>query len=288
MAMRFDLTLDMHTAEAIRKMAHEITVVSAERIAEELRKILVHPRRAFAMKLMEILRLIPPIFPEPNNLLTEMKDLPQGLPSAPNGDLWDHILQVLEVLEGPTYPKLEPVSFPLGFAALLHDIGKRRSMGRTPEKYTFYGHEQISKQIAEKLCKKLKVSNEEKDRILWLVEKHQYLCDAPNMKLSRLKRILVHPGIGELLALHKADSIASRRSIDHVLFCEDKLREWSREEIDPPPIITGDDLIAQGMEPGPKFKEILDRVRDAQLEGLIKTFEEGMRLAEELSNRSYL
>jgi poly(A) polymerase len=280
MATRFELAIEERTAVAVRRMAPEINVVSAERIAEELRKLLVHPRRAEGMRLMESLELVRPIFPPPNDLLEAMKDLPQGRPHAPTGDLWSHVLRVLELLEGPTWPEVAPVSFPLAMAALLHDIGKKRTMGRTPERFTFHGHEHVGKQMADRICQRLKLSNEERTRIVWLVEKHQYLCDAPTMRLSKLKQILVHPGIGELLALHRADSLASGRSVEHVEFCESVLRKTPPEILNPPPILTGDDLIQRGLQAGPIFKKILDEIRDAQLEGKIKNKDEALQLME--------
>ena len=115
-----------------------------------------------------------------------------------------HVLRVLELLEGPEWPKQGEVSFPLAFGALLHDIGKRRTMGRTPERYTFHGHEHIGKDMSERIARRLKLSNDEVKRTAWLVERHQYLSDAPKLRRSKLLPILIHPGIGELLALHRA------------------------------------------------------------------------------------
>jgi poly(A) polymerase len=174
----------------------------------------------------------------------------------------------------------DSISFPLAFAALLHDIGKPRTFGRTTDRYTFHGHEHVGRRMAEDICRRLRLSNDELARVCWLVEKHQYLADAPTMRPSRLKPILVHPGIGELLALHRADAIASGKSLAHVEFCEQILRETPREELDPLPLLTGDDLVAAGWKPGPEFKRVLDAVREAQLEGTIRTREEALALAE--------
>jgi poly(A) polymerase len=132
--------------------------------------------------------------------------------------------------------------------------------------------------MAFEICRRLKLSNSERERIEWLVEKHQFLCDARQMRKSKLKMILVHPGIQELLALHRADARASGRSEDHVDFCEQCLRQWSAQELDPQPLITGDDLVRHGLEPGPHFKALLDAVREAQLEGTITTPEEAIAL----------
>ena len=132
------------------------------------------------------------------------------------------------------------------------------------------------------ICQRLKLSNAEREHVEWLVEKHQFLCDARKMRLSKLKTTLAHPGIRELLDLHRADALASSRSIDHVEYCEQLLREWSPADLNPPPLLTGDDLKAERLEPGPLFKRLLDALREAQLEGIVKTREEARKLLERL------
>jgi poly(A) polymerase len=269
-ATTFDLTVEPSTAAAIRVMADQITVVSAERIAEELRRLLVLPRRSRGVNLLFALGLVAPLLPE----LLPMKGLPQGPPSAPTGNLWDHVMQVLDLL-GPS------PSFPLAFAALLHDVGKPRTMGRTPERYTFYYHEHVGKRLASDICLRLKLSNAERERVEWLVEKHQILCNAKEMRTSKLKTVLRHEGIRELLELHRADALASGTGTEHVAYCEYLLGEWTAEDLDPPALITGHDLVRHGLKPGPKFKELLDAVREAQLDGTIKTPKEALELVEE-------
>ena len=128
----------------------------------------------------------------------------------------------------------------------------------------------VSKLMAEDICLRLKLANVEKHRVEWLVEKHQYLCDAPNMRASRLKTILVHPGIGELLALHRADALASGRSVDHVEYCEELLSQWTAQDLNPQPLLTGDDLKQRGVPPGPLYSKLLDAIREAQLDGTIR------------------
>jgi poly(A) polymerase len=277
-ATRFQLTIDPATAEAIRGMAMQIEVVSAERIADELRKLLVDPQRGRGVNLLLDLRLVEAVLPE----LLPMKGLPQGPPSAPTSDLWDHVVRVLDLL-GP-----KP-SFPLAFAALLHDVGKPRTVGRTPDRYTFYSHEHVGRRMASEICLRLKLSNEERERIEWLVEKHQFLCGVQAMRKSKVKVTLNHSGIHELLTLHRADALASGRSTEHVEYCEKLLREWTTTDLNPPPLVTGHDLTALGLEPGPLFKQLLDAVREAQLECTITSQEQaldlvGRLLAEEKAN----
>jgi len=276
LAGRFDFAVDPATADAIRRMAPEIVVVSAERVADEFRKMLVDRNRVRAMRMFMDFGLAKPLLPE----LLPMCGLPQGLPRADgpglpppgmpavtnwaSGDLWEHVLLVLDRLGD------EP-SFPLAFAALLHDVGKPRTVGRTPERYTFYGHEHVGRRMASEICLRLKTSNEERERVEWLVEKHQILADVRQMRTSKVKTLLAHPAIRDLLALHRADALASDKSDDHVVYCEQLLREWSADDLNPAPLLTGHDLQRAGVAPGPIYKRLLDAVREGQLEGTIKT-----------------
>jgi poly(A) polymerase len=176
----------------------------------------------------------------------------------------------------------EAPSFPLALATLLHDVGKPRTVGRTPDRYTFHYHEHVGARLADEISLRLKLSNAERERIVWLVEKHQYLCDAKQMKTSKLKVMLNHPGIAELLALHRADALAWGRSAEHVDYCEFLLRVWTPEDLHPQPVITGHDLAKRGLPPGPLFKKLLDAVYEAQLDGTVKTVEQAWELIDRL------
>ena len=136
--------------------------------------------------------------------------------------------------------------------------------------------------MAGEIGLRLKLSNEERERVEWLVDKHQFLCDAAQMRPSKLKVTLNHPGVRELLALHHADALAAGRSVGHVELCERLLREWSPADLNPPPVLTGDDLIRAGLPPGPLFKRLLDAVREAQLDGAVRTREEAVELVNRL------
>jgi poly(A) polymerase len=153
-------------------------------------------------------------------------------------------------------------SFPLAFAALLTPLGPG---------------------AAEAVCTRLRLSNTETVRVCWLIENQAVLNDALAMRPSKLKPLLVHPGIGELLALHRAIARATNGSIAHVEFCERVLRDATPEELNPAPLVTGDVLIAMGLKPGPLFKRLLDAVREAQLDGRIRTKEEALGLIRDLT-----
>ncbi len=272
-AARYDLTIEAATADAIAAMAGSLRVVSAERIADELRKILVHPRRVTALNMLSAFGLLRPIMPE----VLDMKGLPQGLPAAPTGDLWEHVMAVLDLIGS------EP-TFCLALAALLHDVGKPRVVDRVGDRYTFYHHEHVGARLTHDICSRLKLSNRDRVRTVWLVEKHQYLSDVRHMRTSKIKTMLSHPGIRELLDLHRADALGSNRSVDHVDYAEFLLKGWTQDDLNPPPLITGHDLTRHGLEPGPLFKELLEAVREAQLDGQIKTTPQALALIDRLTN----
>ncbi len=272
-ATRFELVIESTTESAILAMADQLPVVSAERIAEELRQLVVHPRRVRGLNLLMDLGLAQAVLPE----LVPMKRLPQGPPNAPTGDLWDHVMRVMDGLG-------DHPSFPLAFGTLLHDVGKPGTFARTADRLTFYHHEHLGSRMADEICLRLKLSNTERTRIVWLVEKHQYLADAERMKPSKLKPMLIHPGIHELLVLHRADALATGKDVEHVEFCERLLRESDPSELNPAVLITGNNLLAMGIAQGPRYKQILDAVREAQLDGTLTTHAEALALARRMSD----
>jgi poly(A) polymerase len=264
-ASRFGMTIEPKTKAAIAAMAGQVTVVSVERIAQELRRMLVHPTRATAMNQALELGLTAEILPP----LVLAKGLFQGKPVQPDGDLWDHLMLVLKLL--PENP-----SFPLAFAALLHDVGKPETRGLRNGRTTFHNHEQVGRSIADRLCRSLKLANAERERITWLVEYHQYLGEATKLREAKLKRILAEPGIDELLALHRADALASTGDASHVDYCEHYLRDQPAGPINPPPLLNGHDLARHGLRPGPNTKHQLELVREAQLDRLVHSKKEAL------------
>jgi poly(A) polymerase len=264
-AARFGMAIEPKTRAAIVSMADQVKVVSVERIAQELRRMLVHHSRSKAMNLAFDVGLIAEVLPP----LARAKGLFQGKPAQPDGDLWDHLMLVLDLL--PENP-----SFTLAFAALLHDVGKPETKGLKNGRTTFHNHEQVGRGIADRLCRDLKLANAERERITWLVEYHQYLGEATKLREAKLKRILAEPGIDELLALHRADAIASTGDAKHVDYCEHYLREQPAGPINPPPLLNGHDLARHGLKPGPETKHQLEIVREAQLDRLVHSKKEAL------------
>jgi poly(A) polymerase len=264
-AARFDLAIDPATRTALLAMASQVRMVAMERVAQELCRMLVHESRAAAMQLVMETGLMAAVLPP----VVAMKGVFQGKPVQPEGDLWDHVLLVLKLLPGAP-------SFPLAFAALLHDVGKPATRALHHGRSSFHYHEQAGREITDRLCRSLKLSNSERERVTWLVEYHQYLGEAKRLRESKLKRILAHPGIRDLLALHRADALASTGDASQIDYCEHYLDTEPAGPIDPPPLLTGNDLVRHGLKPGPLFKKLLEQLREAQLDGIMNSKQEAL------------
>ncbi|HTW56853.1 MAG TPA: CCA tRNA nucleotidyltransferase [Terriglobales bacterium] len=255
-AARFDYAIDPETFRAIQKLAHEIAVVSRERVRDELTRMLTegHARRAFA--LLDESGLLQHVLPE----ISAMKGVEQPREFHPEGDVFVHTLLLLENLPNPC-----PLT--LAWGALLHDVGKPPTFRRAPDRIRFDDHVNVGVKMAEEICRRLRFSKDDTAQILALVDNHMRFGHATRMSESTLKRFFRLPAFDEHLSLHRADCLASHRNLSTYEFVRQKRSEIPPEKIRPSPLVTGDDLIAAGHMPGPKFREILNAVEDAQLEG---------------------
>jgi poly(A) polymerase len=261
-AARFEYEIETETLAAIRHSAHEIQVVSRERVRDELTKMLTesHARRAFL--LLDECGLLKEILPE----ITAMKGVQQPPEFHPEGDVFAHTLLLLENLPHPCPPTL-------AWGALLHDAGKPATFRVAPDRIRFDNHVDVGVKIAEDICERLRFSNNAASQVLALVDNHMRFSHATRMNQSTLKKFLRMPSFDEHLALHRADSLASHRNLSTYEFVREKLAEIPPEKIRPAALVTGDDLIAAGYVPGPKFREIIEAVEDAQLEGRLSSRE---------------
>jgi len=255
-AARFEYEIATETLAAIQRFAREIQIVSRERVRDELTKMLIegHARRAFL--LLDESGLLQEVLPE----ITAMKGVEQPPEFHPEGDVFVHTLLLLENLPYPCPPTL-------AWGALLHDVGKPATFRVAPDRIRFDNHVDVGVKIAEEICGRLRFSNHDTAQILALVDNHMRFSHATRMNQSTLKKFLRLPGFEEHLALHRADSLASHGNLSTYEFVRQKLAEIPAEKIRPTALVTGDDLIAAGYAPGPKFREILEAVEDAQLEG---------------------
>jgi poly(A) polymerase len=255
-AARFEYVIEAESLAAIQSLAHEIRVVSRERVRDELTKMRTegHARRAFL--LLDESGLLKEVLPE----ISAMKGVEQPPEFHPEGDVFVHTLLLLENLP-------DPCPSTLAWGALLHDVGKPATFRVAPDRIRFDGHVDVGVKIAEEICGRLRFSNHDTAQVLALVDNHMRFGHVRRMKESTLKKFLRLPGFEEHLALHRADSLASHGILSTYEFIRAKLAEIPPGKIRPAALVTGDDLIASGYTPGPRFREILEAVEDAQLEG---------------------
>ena len=269
-AVRFatvlDYQIDNQTWEALVANATSINQISAERIRDELMRIFLSPNRVRGWDLLDSSGLMPVILPE----LEAMKGVLQPEQFHPEGDVFVHTRLMLQLLP-------EEVSVPLVLAVLFHDVAKpvTATVDKTG-RIRFNEHDRIGAQMTEAIMRRLRFSGAEIDATIEMVRQHMVFKDAPNMRVAKLKRFMARPTFEDELELHRVDCESSHRILDNYEFLLRKREEFANEPIIPPPLVRGDDLIALGLKPGPKFGEILEAVETRQLEGTLRTRDEAL------------
>ncbi len=277
-AVRFatvlDYQIDQKTWDALATNAESINQISAERIRDELVSIFHSPNRVRGWDLLDSSGLMRAILPE----LEAMKGVLQPEQFHPEGDVFVHTRLMLQLL-----PQEVPV--PLVLAVLFHDVGKpvTATVDQTG-RIRFNEHDRIGAQMTEATMRRLRFSGAEIEATVEMVRQHMVFKDAPNMRVAKLKRFMSRPTFDAELELHRVDCESSHRMLDNYEFLLRKREEFANEPIIPPPLVRGDDLIALGLKPGPKFGEILEAVETRQLEGTLRTTEEAL----EWVKREYL
>ncbi len=272
-AAELGFDIDRSTARAIRDLAAKVALVSGERIAAELARLLTAPPagRRRGLELADELGLLAHLLPEVH--ATHGTD--QGPTVHPEGDVFVHTVLCVEHLREPT--------FELALAALLHDVGKPKTAMLRDGKWTFYSHAKVGEEAAAQVCRRLHLSNFERRRVTWLVRQHMNLLNWDQMREARLKRLFAHDGFDELAELWRADCLASGGTAEEYEALMVRYRATGRQELRPTPLISGRDLIEMGLEPGPAFREILDHVYDAQLESRVTTKDDALALARKVA-----
>jgi putative nucleotidyltransferase with HDIG domain len=267
-AARLGFEIESQTFLAIRRLAALIQSVSAERIRDELARILTEGGVRRGLELLDQTGLLHEILPEAE----AMKGVEQPPEFHPEGDVWTHTLMMLEGLRDP--------SLELALGVLLHDVGKPPTF-RIAGRIRFDGHVEEGVKIAHALLGRLRFPNHVIEAVETLIANHMKFRETAHMRESTLKRFMRMPDFEAHMELHRLDCLASHGHLDNYEFVRRKQREVPPEELKPAPLITGRDLIALGMKPGPLFGGVLREIEDAQLEGRISTTEEALRIVAE-------
>jgi len=246
----FGFELEAKTKEAIQQCSKDIDVVSAERIASEMRRILTHGSRRRGVELLEESNLLTKILPEVTTILHDAgKTTPQ----------WTQTLNVLDALD--------TTSFPVALASLLREMTS--SAGP------------LQKKIVADVSYRWRLSNDEQNRTHWLLSHEGLLRRASKLTWPRLQQILIEVHVQELLDFATTVEQLLTGATTETKYCREKLL-LPPEELNPQPLITGDDLIAHGIAPGKSFRDLLEAVRDAQLLGAIDNKSDALTLVDNL------
>jgi poly(A) polymerase len=264
-AASLGFSIDALTFKAIQQLAASITTIAWERIGDEVTRILTEGGARHGFELLDQGGLLQVLLPE----MVALKGTPQSPDYHPEGDVFAHTLLLLSHLAPSS-------SETLAYGCLLHDIAKPVCFRQETDRITFYGHTEVGAAMAEEILKRLKRSRESWERVAYLVRNHLRHVQAPQMRLSTLKRFLREEGIEELLELTRIDALASNGDLQYYQFCKERLAQLSEAQIRPAPLVRGTDLIALGLVPGPIFAEILQRVEDQQLGGELTSREQAL------------
>lgn len=265
-AARFGFRIEDATFEAIRRQATDLGGVSAERLRDELVRVLLDPSRARGLDLLDESGLLAVILPE----VAATKGCEQPPQFHPEGDVYTHTRIMLELLP-------DSVSIPLAFGALFHDIGKPPTFAVDDDgRIRFNGHDRVGAAMTERIMRRLRFANREIEDTVEIVRQHMTFKDVREMRPAKLKRFMARPTFPDELELHRVDCESSHNMLDNHTFLLAKREEFAREPLIPAPLVTGRDLIAMGLRPGPLFGVILEEVQTRQLEGTLTTREQAL------------
>ena len=266
-AARFGFEIEPQTMRAIQVQAALIQSIAAERVREELTRMLTEGQARRALELLDQAGLLEYVLPE----VKAFQGVEQPPEYHPEGDVWTHVMRMMEGL-----PPGAPAT--LAWGVLLHDVGKPGTFTRA-DRIRFNGHVELGVKIARQIGQRLRFSHADLTQVELLVANHMRFGDVMRMKESTIKRFLRLDRFEEHLELHRLDCESSHRKLDNYALMRRRWEELTPESLRPERLLTGAGLIAAGYSPGPEFRRVLAEVEDAQLDGLITTPDEALALA---------
>lgn len=268
-AARLNYALEEETFRAMEQEKEGITLVKVERIRDELTRMFTEGNADRALELLDQSGLLEIVLPE----VSLLKGVEQPPEFHPEGDVFVHTRLALSHL-----PPQASASLALG--VLFHDLGKPQTGRFHQGRIRFHSHAVIGADIAWEICERLRMPNKIRDRIVWLVENHMKIHIFPEMRVHKKKQLMREEGFQELLTLARCDTLASHGDLSVLEEIEAWCEQQSEEDVSPPPLITGNDLIARGYRPGQYFRTILSAVEEAQLEDKLSTRGEALAFVE--------
>jgi putative nucleotidyltransferase with HDIG domain len=252
LSAQLDFSIENKTERAILKMAGSVKFVSQERIRDELIKIFKTDNGHLAIKRLHDNKILQYILPE----------IEAGVNVSQNHHhiytVFEHSWRALAHCPSPDWR--------VKVAALLHDVGKPKSKRIIKGEATFYNHEYIGAKMTDKILKRLKFKNEDREKIVNLVKNHMFYYNVGEVTASSVRRLIKKVGkdnLQDLIDLRVADRLGSGTPKAKPY----KLRhlEYMMEKVQHDPIsvknleINGNDLMKElNLEPSPKIGAILE------------------------------
>ncbi len=254
----------------MRTAAPRIQDISAERVREELLKLFQPPHAARGLLLLNESGLLGQVLPE----IGATVGCEQSPDFHPEGSVFEHLVLMLRHLP----PEADPL---LAWAVLLHDVAKPVTASRDPATGSihFYGHERIGAEMTGKILERLRFPRKQSDDVVKAVRYHMQFKDAPEMRKSTLRRMLMRHTFPLELELHRLDCVGSHGRLDVYDFLVEQAKALERQPQIRPPLLKGDDLLALGMKPGPALGALLAEIREKQLQDELKTPAEARKWA---------
>jgi poly(A) polymerase len=273
-AAQLGFEIEPQTFAAIKRLAPKIELISAERIRDELIKLFQPPHAARGLVLLRDSGLLPGVLPE----LVATIVCEQSPDFHPEGTVFEHIRLMLEKMAtNPPSPRsgfgAASAHPSLPWAVILHDIAKPATVERDPVtgKIHFYDHEKVGAALAGRILQRLRFPKKQTDEIVACVRQHMQFKDVKQMRKATLRRLLLRETFSLELELHRLDCLGSHGALDHYEFLVQQAAELEKQPAIRPPLLTGNDLIALGVKPGPAMGALLAEIREKQLQDELKT-----------------
>ena len=274
----FGFRYDPKTEKAVEELAHLVKDISKERVADELNKMILYPRRAHSFRELEKFGILQYLMPE---AMAE-KGVEQPFKFHQEGDVLTHTFKALHGM-----PE-EWASVELCWAVFLHDIGKPATFELRPDRIHFNGHAALSAQIAKKILTRLKFPKAQINKITWLINHHMTVGVIPKMKRVHQINLFLHPWFEDLMRLHWCDAQGSIPISLNLYEKNMKLyTEFKNEKLlvdHFKPKLNGDEIMElTGLKPGPRIQELLHALREAQIEGEVTNKKEAKEFIKKLN-----
>lgn len=270
-SLRLGFSIEPATMNAILRHAPLLRKISAERIRDELDNILSNGKPSESLRLLANTGILSHVLPD----VEAYRGCKQNPKYHPEGDVFEHTLLVMDHL--PSNATKEML-----WGALLHDVGKPRTSAVLDGEIKSPMHEAEGEELTRRILFNLKFPNSFIDSVCFIVGNHMKIKQADVMRTSKIKRTLAHPNATDLLAVSYADSDSGIKDLYWHEYIMGHIEQWTKEQLQPKPLLTGADLIAMGLKPSKLFSSVLGTVYDEQLEGTISSKKEAISFANKM------